>query len=238
MPTAGSADESQRSAYRVVMGEGGPLAASLRLPGGEPLEARLHDVCAGGASLHFPVDACPPIGSGEEVDLTFLERATGRELAARAIIRSLTHGSDHTRVGLEFRDPADFHGELDAPLWSIFNRRRDYRVRPDSASPIRARFEHDGQRYDAPLHDLSKSGLALAIDPDLAGRLARVRRLKLAFQLPGSTPFGFAVRVCHRTPLGEGVVHGFEIDVGSDPVFRRTVISYVLERRKEAARLP
>ena len=89
-------------------------------------------------------------------------------------------------------------------------------------------------------HDLSATGMCVAVAPDRATRLADVERVRLRFRIPGLDDelFGPA-RVLHRTPLVGRVLFGLEFDLHRpDGIGRRAreLARYVQRRCEELAR--
>ncbi|MEM9381897.1 MAG: PilZ domain-containing protein [Planctomycetota bacterium] len=231
----------QRAAYRVqATGEDARLWVGIS---SGPMEAQLEDISARGCGFILPQEAAEGLAVGDELVLRLLVGGAGmKQLFVRAALRNrIEQDEGGPRFGAEFLDPERLYTQLKEPQWLYFNRRGAFRVPPADARgrPLRARFHLPGRAAprSIALHDLSSSGLSVALRPENDVTFPRERSIRVTFTLPvDAVEVELAVRFVHSTMVQGRRRVGFRIDqerTKDVEVQTETLLRYVLERQRQ-----
>lgn len=231
---------SNRAVYRVhAGGEGARVWVGLKTG---PAEAILEDVSSQGCGVFLTAEQAELVGDLEEFVLRLqIGGKTMSQLFVKGVIRSRRPSDDGVRFGLEFLDPERLYTQLKEPQWRYFNRRRAFRVEPADSHgrPLRAKFFLPGAKEprSLALHDLSSTGLSVALRPNVEVRFPEQSAIRVVFTLPSDmADVDLRVRFVHSTPRGGRRRVGFEVIENETPDIEETqerVLKYVLDRQRQ-----
>ena len=233
----------QRKQYRVRVQEGRILQIAL-LPakGTSPCAGTIIDVSADGAAVRFPLADCPALALGATVELSVTSDQLKTPLLAHARVRHRIEEKDFRQYGFQFTDREQFERRLSPILNALFNRRRAYRVEPDSEAPVEVAVEaHEGgTSVPGRLVNISAGGLQVRLPVDSDAALVDSDIVKLSFSLPQCPrPFALVGSVRSRFLDGMWVRYGIAFDQGRSGTFERQadgISDYVMRRQREILR--
>lgn len=229
-----SQEASRRRLYRAPV-DPQVVRATIAREGQEAVRAGLVDLSLEGAGIAVPLHLDPEFATDEVVDLELRHQTDGWviETPARIECRRAGGGVDIV-YGVHFLSPGSLYAQLENTLGRYFNRRRHHRVRPDLDADIAVRLRQGGQRPRGVAHDLSKSGMCVALDLVAATAVTVDEPLEVSFQLPGSAAVheGPARVVAkRRLALREFVSLDFDLEAEGGIVEHFTDLVRFVERR-------
>lgn len=205
---------------RLVFGEGS-------------LQVRLDTISFEGARVAVDRRHGAPLRPGQGVSLRLL--APGCDaLEVPAVVDRHFPGRDRTEYDLRFTSPLQRY--VPSRLVGAFNRRRAFRVSPDSSAPVVARVEtaHGGS-VRLPLICLSATGCALLARRPEEQPLRAGDRVRLTFSFPGATaPVDVEATVRYGAAQRQGTRYGLELDAAAAGFARhqRRIQRYVMEQQR------
>lgn len=233
----------RRSQYRVDLGEETKIEVTVLAGESPPIVARLLNVSADGVAVRIQPEAGRPLSVGLKAQLVFTGARFIKPLTVSAIVRNRLDERGPQRYGFEFTEKEGFDESVVAQaLYTLFNRREACRIQPDRSRSIEVFLEGspDGRRAVATLVDISVTGLAVLVGPQVELAMTEVGRLKLSFHLPkGREPVRLEGLVQNRTLVGTNVRYGikFEPHLSTNFEAQRALIhGYVISRQEEILR--
>ncbi len=195
--------------FRADPDEGRAIEVELFTPGCAPLKGRVVDVYLDGISARFNAQTSPQLAIGESVYLRLLCRVPEAIIELAAVVRDREEGQEWRSYGFRFSSRSELEGKLPMGLYSIFNRRRHYRVRlsaPERVSVAPVYLGDKSRRaQQAWLSGASLSGVSLLVDPETEQQLSSFERLELTLEPPiCETTLKLVVRVRNRQLSGDG----------------------------------
>ncbi len=137
--------------------------------GGRPMEGRLQDVGAGEVTVMLLDDRRPPPAKNQRVRLQIQLRKVEKPMNIVATLLERRREDDRVVCVFRFTHMATTDNNLPPDIYSVFNRRQMFRVRPDPKHPIQATLrsiEEDEHQLEAQARvtDLSGSGAGLIVE--------------------------------------------------------------------------
>lgn len=215
-------------------------------PGGQTLPAKLKDVTAGEVSVLFIDSGVTPPPEGQKVRLKILLNKLARPM--NIVATAMEHMEREGRVACTFRftHMATVDRTLPPDIYSVFNRRQMFRVRPDPKQPMMVKLSaaREGARtveIEVQLTDVSGSGVGLFLGADVAGPFALSSLLELELELPGDEqPLRFSGRICYRLDLGRRWRLGIEFDARKTKHFHRKqqrIMLFIMQRQRDLLKM-
>ena len=215
--------------------------------GGRPMKGRLIDVSAGEVSVLLMDSRRPPPANDQRVRLQILLRKLDKPLNIVATVLSRRKEDDRTICTFRFTHMATVDRSLPPDIYSVFNRRQMFRVRPDPRRPIRATLvavRDDDQRIvaAAQVTDISGSGVGVFVDAREAAPFNLSGHLDLELSLPGEEqPLIFRGRICYRVEMGKRWRYGIEFDPRRTEGYRhkqQRLMTFIMNRQRDLLKLP
>lgn len=239
-PTGGS-DRAGKRAPRAPLSPALPeareLSVHLHLHEQQPFQVELHDMNIQGAELLLPFHLAPLGGEGQTVEVEVHHPEDGWRVRAVGVVRTLEKtGEANVLVEVQFTRLGDLYAQLDDALGRYFNRRSTARVKPDIDTNVYVKLSHGPHRVRGFAHDLSGTGLGVALPLAQAAVFKGGEHVRVTVHLPGSDDEieGPGV-VRHGYRSGPEVVLGVEFDLLADSPMRtrrKEFLGYVEARRE------
>ena len=225
------------------------LEANVTLfpPGGRSLSGRLMDVSAGEVSVLLVDSRKPPPAKGQRVRLQILLRKLDKPMNIVATVLSKRQEDDRTICTFRFTHMATVDRTLPPDIYSVFNRRQMFRVRPDPRRPIKATLvvvRDDDRRIEAEalITDISGSGVGVFVDGRDAAPFNLSGHLDLELSLPGhEQPLTFRGRICYRVEVGKRWRYGIEFDSRRTTDYQRKqqqLMTFIMNRQRDLLKMP
>ncbi len=204
---------------------------------GRAVPVTLLDVSFAGIGLSVTHTHGLVLNSGQVVVIQLKAPSVRQPIRARARVMSRIPGSDSDRYGLALQDAAWLRSRVPPSLMGIFNRRRSFRVTPDSLGPIEVRLEReDGRQTTLPAVCVSSSGMAIIAATREQEMLMTGDRISIDFMLPYSGTRCELVGVVRYTVRRRtGVRYGIEFDADACEDFarqERALARYVMTQQR------
>jgi c-di-GMP-binding flagellar brake protein YcgR len=200
--------------------------------------AKLANLSFNGAGVFVERGAGPILVDQTRVFIRLLGPYLPEPIKAVAVVTfSSKEGNGH-RYGLAFLNAKHIQEQVPSVLLGVFNRRRAFRVVPESGAPVSAAVtgRNGALEIDLPVISLSVSGLALYVKDKKELTLERGEGLTMVFKLPGEVaPCRFSGTVRYSRESPQGVRYGIEFIEQSTRVFQRCqrqVMEYVMEQQR------
>ena len=228
----------QRAPYRTPVDPQDVRARLLR-EGEEPLQAGVVNLSLEGANIAVPGHLDPGLTPGELVSLELRHTREAWRIDTPAQVEPHgPSGAGNTRYGLRFLNMGSLYAQMEDALGLHFNRRRHQRVHPEDQQDIVVRLRQGGQKPRGNMHDLSLSGMCVALDLIGAASLQPDHPLEFTFDLPGARDsLQGAARVVSKRRLGSREFLSLEFDI-EDQRFAGivgTLAAYVDERARRTS---
>jgi c-di-GMP-binding flagellar brake protein YcgR len=213
------------------------IRARVVREGKGPVQAGVVNLSLEGTNIEMPRHLDPGLEPGEVVSLELRHTGeTWRIETPAQVEQDVPRGSANARYGLTFLNMGSLYAQMENTLGLYFNRRRHQRVRPEEHQDILVRLRQGGQKPRGTLHDLSLSGMCVALDLVAAASLQGERPIEFAFDLPDSRGIleGVAQAVSKRR-LGRNEFLSLEFDIEDANLVRcaGTLAAYVDERARQ-----
>ncbi len=195
--------------FRADPDAGRAIEVELFAAGCAPSTGRVVDVYLDGISARFGAQSSPQLAIGKRVYLRLQCRVPKALIELEAVVRDREEGSKWRSYGFRFSSRSELEGKLPMGLYSIFNRRRHYRVRLSApervvVAPVYL-GDKSGRAQLAWLSGASLSGVSLLVDPQTEQKLSTFERLALSIGPPVcESPLELVVRVRNRQLADEG----------------------------------
>jgi PilZ domain len=231
--------EEQRRLYRAAV-DPEMIRATVTRGDEEPLLVGVTDLSLEGAGIEIPFHLDPEFEAGDLVDLALSHMHDGWSVTTSAQVEQ-THPKIGANVpyGLTFLGTGSLYAQMEDTLGRYFNRRRHERVRPDLDKDVEVRLRQGGHRPRGPMHDLSSSGMCVAIDLVAAVSLKTGAQVEIRFELPGCKgEFEGRANLVARRRLGpkEFVSLEFDLQAGGSLAERHgDLVGYVARRSEQIA---
>ena len=226
-----SAPCDHRHLYRAPV-KPGSLQAQMIREGGAPIQIQVCDMNLEGIGVELPSNVDPRLEKGEVVSLELRKDDGTWSIDTPARVEHLEPGAKGQRCGLGFLHLGSLYAQMEDSLGRFFNRRRHVRVRPEFGQDILVRLRQAGHKPRGLLHDLSQSGLCVALDLVSSASIKEGTSVQVALELPGvrGTLEG-PTRIVSKRRLGlrEFVSLAFEFDAPP------SLLDYVERRAGEIA---
>ena len=230
-----------REHYRRAPGKKHPLGLTVQVAGQAPLQAKLKDLSAGGAGVHFDPQRDPKLEVGHEAVLSFISLSSGHQIVAPATVMSVrgAEAEGHT-YGFQFKDVPGLFAQLDSYFVRFFNRRKALRVLPALGKRLPIQAQVGGEVVKVPVNDISWMGIGFLLEPAAAERFLEVDAFVAEFSLPKlQGQIQATVQLVHKTLTGSKVLFGgYFLEAGDskfDPA-RKLLNEYVKAREADMAR--
>ena len=222
--------DDNRSQYRTRQGRRELLDVSLLVPGHPSAHGQILDLSYTGAGLRFNLDEVPHLRSGDDVELEFLSRGTGRRIICSSVVQYRREDTTGCRYGFQFVDSEELREHLDSGLMRLFNRRGKVRVRPCPTSTVAVELDLGESAVQGALLNISETGLSVRLPFGATEQLPDVDTVGLALALPGqSEPMRMKAILRYQTLEDTSERWGLEFeDAGSDNL--EGVRTYVADR--------
>ena len=227
--------QNRRQQYR-VSGRRDKLQAYI-VSGDREVPIRLLDTSFGGAGF------VPTVGlnikPGDTVTLRFMAPEMALPASVRSVIKDRAPLGTDIRYGAEFVDPGSLHRRLPSRLLGLFNRRKAFRVTPDSSKPIQARIRRmEGDVVlGLPIICLSVAGCAMMAKRKEDQMLMAGDAVELSFAIPETdNVVVFVGNVRYGTKQRGGTRYGIEFDRFKSPVFsqqQKALSRYVMTQQRK-----
>ncbi len=206
--------------------------------GHDPVKGSVVDASAKGVSVSLSVSAAeaPALPIGTSVFLSFEIPNLEPIHDILAVVRNERDRADRRIFGLEIFDWRRLHDSLPPRFFATFNRRRDYRVSPETETGVEVVLVQSGHATRAALSDISMSGCLLLFQPEGAPKLGD--NVQLEFRLPGlETNFRFSGTVRSESEFRNRVRCGVEFEANDSREFKAQQVEisrYVMQRQRES----
>jgi len=143
------------------------------------------------------------------------------------------------RYGVEFVDPGSLQNKMPPRLLSAFNRRRAFRVTPDSSEPIEATIvrSQGGIRVELPVINVSASGVGLIARKNDDQLLMAGDEVLVSFSVPDVPGVLRMVGIVRYSQKQRGGVrYGVEFDREKTAMFKqqqKVVQTYVMNQQRK-----
>ena len=215
--------------------------------GGRSLQGRLLDVSAGELSVLLLDARRQPPTRSQRVRLQIVLRKLDRPMNIVATLLQSRKEDERTICTFRFTHMATVDRSLPPDIYSVFNRRQMFRVRPDPRRPITAtlvsiREDETEIRAAAQVTDISGSGVGLIVDGRVAAPFNLRGQLDLELSLPGKDrPLIFRGRMAYRVEVGKRWRYGIEFDPRRSDDFRskqQQLMRFIMDRQRDLLKLP
>lgn len=215
--------------------------------GGRPIPGRLLDVAAGEVSVLLQDDRRPPPAKGQRVRLQILLKKLEKPMNIVATVLDQITEDDQTICKFRFTHMATVDRSLPPDIYSVFNRRQMFRVRPDPRQPIKGVLvvvRDDDKRIeaDARITDISGSGVGVFVESRDAAPFNLSGHMDLELSLPGEKEMlSFRGRICYRVEVGKRWRYGIEFDARRTDGFHRKqklLMTFIMNRQRDLLKLP
>jgi hypothetical protein len=209
-------------------------------------EGQLSDASFGGVrvellGVEFGSRTPPVLQLGQEVVLSFSFTGVSQPVRARAVVVSRTDHGENRYYGFRFTNQAQFESQLSTRLYGLFNRRRAYRVQPQTASDSAVHVAIEPQKgrlcVRGQAADLSVTGVGVRAPLKTEAALARTDHVTVTLSLPESTEtLRLAGVIRHRRVVSVTTAHyGIEFDFERSPEAEKQqgmILAYVMQRQR------
>ncbi len=215
--------------------------------GGRPMPGRLLDVTSGEVSVLLVDQRRPPPAKGQRVRLQIVLRKLDRPMNIVATVLNRREEDERTICTFRFTHMATVDRNLPPDIYSVFNRRQMFRVRPDPRQPLKVVLvatREDDRRVEAEavVTDVSGSGVGVFIGANDAGPFNLSGNLEIELLLPGEQEvMTFSGRVCYRIEVGKRWRFGIEFSARRTEAFRRKqrrLMSFIMDRQRDLLKMP
>ena len=226
-----------RRHYRVELKHPKPVRMNLVLSDRSPLQGEIINISQGGVRVSFPADKAPVLAPGQKTTLEIEKASSHKTVLVDAIMEGTIESGGEKLYRFQFTDTDRLNSRLDPSIFKYFNRRQFLRVRPGGATCIEATVELGGALYQAWVIDISRGGIRLSIESEIAERINQLDRGIISFQLPGyEIPLKVMGIIIHHRPEGGRIVCGIKFDWSETDGFRQqeaAIADYVQRRQRE-----
>lgn len=197
------------------------LSITVVDPQGRMIRGRVFDLSAGGIAIFIHRKQDPTYQAGNVVRLDMRSPLLRETVTTQAKIRRIEECESGRLYGFEFLDWGKLLSQLPVELSSLFNRRRQHRLRFDPDQPVAVTVEGlSAGSWDqvfggvtGVLRDISPRGLCFRVDPEQGRKLRSDQFVEVLFTLRGSTErFAIWAQVCHCVSRSGGVYCGVRFD--------------------------
>ncbi|MFT5432048.1 MAG: hypothetical protein ACI9OJ_002746 [Myxococcota bacterium] len=228
--------DSRRESYRA----GPPVTDALQVSivrDDVPFRVELIDLTFSGAGFALPEDIVLEVGS--TITLQFEARDLPLPASCRARVRARNPYGSKLRYGVEFYGAKSLQNRMPARLHGSFNRRRSFRIIPDSTDKLDATVTR--RKGDVtvvlPIISLSASGCAMIAKSAATQLLMTGDVIIIRFVVPGTTGLLALVgNVRYGQKQRGGTRYGVEFDIDSTTHFKRqqkVIQTYVMEQQRK-----
>ena len=227
----------RRSLYRAPSQSSGNFEVEVKTSSGHCYTGEAVGASVEGIGVRFPKRPGTVLTIGEPVTLSFrLPHLSHRIELGATPTNSLAQASCW-RYGFQFNDKLDAPAEFAARFYRVFNRRRAYRVEPNSASAVEVTVVAGETAQTAKLDNISATGIALSIDGDSVEPLARSERWVLSFCLPDTEErLTMVATVRHSDRTRQQRSYGLEFNPNETEHFeiqQQVIMDFVMRRLLE-----
>lgn len=235
-----AAPDDRRERYRRGAGSS-PMQVFVSREGETEFTGEFIDVSAGGAAARFTLANDPGMKAGEIVSLTIKSSTRDNFVRTPArVVYSEPGGDQHWRYGFQFVSTGDLYSQLDEFYSRFFNRRGSPRVKAPAERRVTIALLWGDNEQPGTAHDVSGTGMCVAIPLDAVARLQGIERVRLRFRLPGSETVHYGpARILHRNRVVGRMLLGIEFDLEREDGLTRTwaeLEAFVQERHREVER--
>ncbi len=230
-----------RECYRRKQSKILVLRATVHPESGGAFEGEFLDVSVGGTAVRFTLAADPGMHAGDVAELTIKSKDRREYVRTPArVVYVAPGGEQHWRYGFEFISIGNLYSQLDEFYARFFNRRSSPRVPVPAEQRIPVKVLWGDNELAGKAHDLSATGMSLAIPEDKAERLAEIERVRLRFRIPGIEEelYGPAT-IRHRLPTLGRALFGIEFDLEREDglgASAEALRNYAFKRQEELDR--
>jgi len=206
-------------------------------------EATLIDVSFNGAGIWIGRKLDPGLALEQRIFLRFISPHIGEPIKTVATVNFRATDGAGTRYGLGFVNARHIQEQVPPKMIGLFNRRRSFRVVPDSSEPINAVVHgQDGELVaELPVISLSATGCALFAKLRDQQVLKRGDAFILSFSLPEeTTPCRFVGQIRYGMPWQSGVRYGVEFHNDGSRAFQqlqRLLMDYVMVQQRKMLKM-
>jgi c-di-GMP-binding flagellar brake protein YcgR len=226
----------RRGQYRVKDLEKYQITAELVVDE-QTIAAKLNNLSFNGVGVAVKRGAGPVLVEQMRVFIRLLGPYLPEPIKAVAVVTFATAEGDGHRYGLEFMNARHIHDQVPSKLLGIFNRRRAFRVVPDSSNPVTVSITGRGGALaiELPVISLSVSGAA-CFSKGRDHVLERSEMVTLVFRLPEeAAPCRFTGTVRYLMEWQQGCRYGIEFTEQTTRLFlrcQRQVMEYVMQQQR------
>jgi hypothetical protein len=178
-------EREQRRHYRVPMGPGTVLQATIPFTDGSTRTGLCLDVAFGGAGVHFSLEQDPELERGDELVLVF--QIAGQPGSMRVVARVLFRvhmGPAGVRYAFAFPRVEEMQERVNGWWGRWFNRRKYKRFTPSGALTMPVRLRWPKGQVDGRVADISLGGLSMEYDRETAQDFKNAKQLSVSLGMP------------------------------------------------------
>ncbi|MFT5050077.1 MAG: c-di-GMP-binding flagellar brake protein YcgR [Chlamydiales bacterium] len=223
-----------RAEYRQTLTSDHPLRMLILRGDGSQFETTLIDLTARGAGFETP--SAFELHEDEAIEVVVTNEADRWAVRTPAMARHHVDLGGTSVWGVEFINLGNLYGQWDNILGEHFNRRTDPRVAPELDRPTPVTLTLDEHPISATLHDMSPTGMCMAVRHTEVSGLERDTSVHIAFKLPRSRRNLQGTAIVRRNcRAGALDLLGVEFDMTAADGFakhERTIAAYCKKRAK------
>ena len=232
-----NSQSNRRSQYRVQDLEKFQIHAELVVDE-ETIPATLVNLSFNGAGVRVSSRDTAFLPEQSRVFIRLLGPYLPEPIKAVALVNFAAKEGDGYRYGLQFMNARHIQDQVPPKLLGVFNRRRAFRVIPESGHLVTATVTGREGVLDAevPIISLSVSGAALYIKVAKEDEFERGEVISLVFKLPEEVaPCRIAGTVRYMREWQQGIRYGVEFIDDQSRVFQRSqrqIMEYVMKQQR------
>lgn len=224
-----------RTQYRSDLTGAEAILATIISPSGLAPEGVVADLSIHGAGVLIPFESDPALAVGDVVELILRSPVQGWTVQTPIrLCQVRQEGQRDILYGGQFINLGNLYSQLEDALGTYFNRRVNVRVRPEVYHKVIAQVRADARRIRSPIHDLSVTGMGIAIQRYQRDWIEEGQVVDVEFSLPGEKKeLSGPARVRHFDPLTANLLVGLEFDLDDRKGIarhRKKLEAYIEER--------
>ncbi|HIA02801.1 MAG TPA: PilZ domain-containing protein [Myxococcales bacterium] len=228
---------NRRTQYRVQDLEKYQICVELVVED-QTIPAEIVNLSFNGAGVRVLRSDGPYLAEQTRIFIRLLGPYLPEPIKAVAIVNFAAKEGDGYRYGLRFLNARHIQDQVPPKLMGVFNRRRAFRVIPESGHLVTAAVSGRGGELDAdlPIISLSVSGIAVYIKDKSVLKLELGEIITLVFKLPEEmAPCRICGTVRYVREWQQGERYGVEFVDDQSRVFQRSqrqVMEYVMKQQR------
>jgi hypothetical protein len=231
-----------RDLFAVAQSKDTPVDIVL-FDSGKEFSGQVTGAFEGGATASFSQKTrfAPPVG--EEVRCEVRNEFFELPLEMHLELKHREDSDNQVEFRFEWSRPEEFKQQLTSKLQRTFNRRKYFRVPPDTSDPVKAILRLVDQQTkkklatEAAVIEVGGGGITAEVDPRVEARLAGLVQVELEFNIPGyQTQITMDVTLKHRHMTGRTIRYGLQYirqDTKEYEQSEEVIIDYVMKRQRE-----